>query len=539
MKKLIAILAVFAIMVPALFAQDAGTWSISGAAEIGTTLTFSAYELRDVDQENSEQAVVLVGANPYNSWDGVAGTFNLDYRKGSISTRIGFNQNGRIGAQVEYNDGKYGFKANSKLNDLLGAFTFGNFSADFSAPDPEDWSFAYNRNFWSTYVLYSFDDLFGWYKFFDGMIHLEAAVRHSGYQDGLWKAADLISGDTYTLLDGANYLRLNVNPIDGLDLGFILPGIFESGFWSGGSAGAGNGTGIHLRDPAGKVTGNWNYAKATPRRLLEGSIERMTFGIKYGTGPIAVALQYGLRGRPEELTTADSVFLRNVIYAGFTLGINDQMSVGLDLRGDFFKSFDNGTSLNRDGDAGPGAIAPDTIDRDAAGARSEFENVNRMDLRFGGRFQFTANPLQLRLDVIYFNDINTGVEGGVVRFRPYFRYDVVSTHLRFELDSWVDLPLSEWMLTRYDSYTTVYKDDYASQDDLRGPGGPRAYALGYNVQPMLTFNFLGTGAGGWAPGTGIGIRYNLGGRMYTGQLFNKHSNDPTTNNLQVVFKWSF
>ena len=546
MKKLIAILAVFAIMVPALFAQDAGTWTIGGEGEIGSNFNLRPWELRDEGEPNSEQSVVLVGGNPYNSWEAIRGVLNIGYKKGDLTTRIQFDQSTDIGLRAEFNNGIFAFHANSKLIGLLNGTNSVN--VGLMTGDSDD-TFSFLPGTWAR-----LSNLWGWYKMLDGIIHVEAAIKSQRY-DGLWEASAFVTGDTtYSLVDGDNMLMVNITPIQALQLGFILPGIFDVNLGGERSGRAGNGSyyhdGVYGNDEyVGPLqNASWMY-RNNGRRFLEGSIEYMTFGIRYGAGPIRVAAQYALRGRDTVLTTADSIFIRSNIYAGAQYDITSAIMAELEFKGEFFKSFDEGVRARAAIDQAETRVA---IPLDRAGADDLQENVSRMKLDFGAGFQYSADPLVARLRVIFRNDVSSRVEGGVVRFEPYFAYKIIPSHLSFALESGIDLPLSDWVLvnnvtaggrtyTSYATYAPDLKREWLDADDdaKAGPGGMRS-ALGYSISPRIMFNMLGTGAPeNGKVGTGLTVRYTLGGSMYSGNLFNKHSNDPTTHNLQLTFNWQF
>ena len=520
MKKLIAILAVFAIMVPALFAQDEGSWSVGGSGRIGTSLNLRPYELRDEAEVNSEQGVILAGLSPFESYHGLGdlnGSLSVNYKKGGLETGLSFNSAGRIRASLAYEGGNFGFKASSRLLELLGTYDPGNGNLI------NDW-------------VVNGDNLFGWYKFMD-VIYLEAAVRNDGWQDNIWKVTDNdVFGTTWTLLsDGTpSYLRLAVTPIDGLDFGFTLRNLFWNN-WRNTSDAYYMGVNS-LYAEAGDVQNN-NVSPNYRVRLLEEILEQMTLGIKFTTGPVGVALQYGLRGRPEVLTNADANFLRNVVYLGVGFNISNTMRAELDFRGDFFKSFE------QTGERRPDAsFAPADFGADRGLAEPSLENVSRNALQIGGMFRFDSSPLLAELGIRYRNDIwgddDLRYEGGSVVFRPRVRYNI-GNNLQLEMVTSLGIPLSDYFLASLDQFATDVKNEHAEDEELSkgGPGNIWAPALFYTFEPTLKFNFLGTGAGNWD--TGIGIKYTLGGRMWAGELLNKHVNDPATNLLRVVFQWKF
>ena len=542
MKKLIAILAVFAIMVPALFAQDTGTWSIDGKGQIGTRLDLLPWELRSPDNENSDQSVILVGATSYEGHHNVGGVFNVTYRKGSIATGVGFDQNGSINAFSEFNNGTASFKAATNLNRLLGGTS-----------------------------VTGVNELWGGYRFLDGIIDLQVAVR-SNWRHNLWVSSGIL-GDTYSIVQNGNFMSLNVAPIDGFSVGFILPGIFDAALgtrndnWANNNAHTQQGSFTDMTN-VNNIATSGDYAQLRAgayRRFIQDSVERMTFGLRYGTGPFNAAVQYGLRGRPQfyddENNIRDVSMLNSVIYLGIQYNLTSAMAIDVAAKGEFFKSFDDGTRT----DGTPNV----TIADDKSNVESAFEDVSRTALAIGGRFRYTDGPLQAYLGVFYFNDVWTaggtivggemistalggrGIEGGILRLRPFFRYDIVPEFLRFRIDTKIDLPLSDWYLARYDNYDTDVKNEWLEDTDNRrgrAAGIPnneniKAWSLAYEFVPEVFFNFMGTGATDGVNMdnnfTGIAARYRIAGTMFTGELWNKRASNPTRNAFDIIFRWSF
>jgi hypothetical protein len=500
MKKLIAILVVFAVMTTALFAQE-GSWSVGGGAEFGTYLNLLPYELRDPDNYKSEQTVVTAGGGSYNQidwWGNYAGRLSVNYNRGGLSAGFDIQQLNKLGVSAQFNGENFAVKYGSNLTDLFD----GNFSPN---------------------------SLWGWYEFLDGMIHLEAAVKSQDLNP--WHASGLI-GDSYSKFDGKNILYLDVKPFQGLSFGFVMPGLFvmsgngdnDSKTQQGGptstihdtNSGADfdnvNGTGY---------SGRMEYSKYS--RLVEDSLENSTFGVKFASGPITVAAQYGLRGRTKDAVTGEDIaFLNSVAYAGVQFDVTSAIRAELALHAKFFKTADD---------------------------------VNRTDLQAGGRFRFSSGPLMARVDLIYFNDVNgTGsaggkrIENGMFRIRPYVDYKIIDNRLMFRLDTRVDLPLSNYFLDGYDLYSSA---DKTFNDQNDNSLGIRSYTLGYRIIPELFFNFLGNGIGDyWGFNTGMIVRYRVQGTIYgaegmpandpvRGDYYVRHKNDPSLNALEIVFRWSF
>jgi len=541
MKKLIAILVVFAVLAgTALFAQDEGSWSVSGSGEIGTLLNFVPYELRDEENIDSVQSVLTIGGMAYNRYDwygDVAGKFNVGYKKGGLSAGLSFNQNARLGANVNYDANGLRFQAESDVMDLLNGNYFNNVLTGYGLgldwERDDDGAVIEDDDGYATLVLtgtnnrigaggYRLGRLWGWYKFLNGMIHVEAAVDSRDTQ--FWNSSGLID-DTYTKVDHHNYLVLDFAPIQGLNAGLMLPGIFTMFTDTNGNRRSdrplSNGKAKTGLDSDDVYYGSLNaYPDSLDgfgayREFVKESLEQMTFGVKYATGPFGAALQYGLRGRPviydDGGSLVDTTILDSVLYAGGTFNINSQMYAEAAFHSNFKKSSDD---------------------------------VNRIDLRLGGRFGYNAGPLGARLDVIYFNDVRSNIENGYVRFRPYLTYDIIPQQLRFRLDTRFDLPLSKWALSTNEDgvqYTAPSADVRNAEAEDLTRRASRTWDFGYRVIPELFFNFYGNGLGDyWSIGTGIIVRYRLEGFVYgSDAMLNRYQSNPTINALDVTFKWSF
>jgi hypothetical protein len=435
--------------------------------------------------------MITVGGHQYfryDWWSNVSGTFGLSYSKGGLSTGLSFDQNDKIGANVNYDANGLRFQAESSLIDLFeGRYKLGR--------------------------------LWGWQKYLDGMLHVEVAVDSRDTQ--FWNSSGLLNEDTWTKVDHHNYLAIDVAPISGLNFGFMLPGIFTmftntndnrrgDRAWSNGMD-KGSLTSVNpwvggnsYEDP---LKGFGAY-----RRFIEGSVEQMTFGIKYATGPLNVAAQYGLRRQsPELLASKAETNLNNVFYAGAQFTINDQMGAELAIQGESFRVADT--------------------------------DADKLNLRFGGRFRYGAGPLSARVDFIYFNDVNQRIENGVLRIRPYVDYRILPNQLMFRLDARADLPFGDYALDgNYEIQSAAYKEN-----DIN-----RTWSLRYRVIPELFFNFMGNGVGDyWGVPNGVIVQYRVTGAIYGAEYMDalnardgdslglRHRNDPTTNTLAIVFRWSF
>ena len=494
MKKLIAILVVFAVMTTALFAQE-GSWSLSGGGEIGAVMNFVPLELRDPNNPNSEQTVVLIGqARQTTLWDGWGnsyGSLDVNYDKGDLKATFGINTNDPLSVSLQYgnNDKPFWFFVGNNLGDML------------------------VRNQPGSMFDYTAGRVYGGFNFLDNMIRLTVALKGQDYDP--WVSSTIL-GDSISKADNGNYLRLEVKPIGGLNVGFTLPNVFRFG-WS--DASSSDLTGVY------NISGNAGRART---RFVQDALERMTFGIQYSSGPFGAAVNYALQGRPqfrdENNVIKDSTFLNTALYGAATYNITDAIRGELAVKASFFKSNDD---------------------------------VNRTDLRVGGRFQFTANPLQARLDVFYFNDVNSDIrdnggkkfEGGALRLAPYVRYDIVSDYLRFKVATELDFPIGDYLLN-HSPDSGIYYKPYTTAEQV---ASLRAPIMAYRVRPEIWFNFMGTGATDgywWPPFTGIIARYSIQGwvrdseymdwvRDTQGDYGMRHVNDPSVHAVDIMFKWSF
>jgi len=167
MKKLIAILVVFAVFAGAAFAQD-GSWTLSGNGKVETTTG---------------------SLNPGSNTPGNEGEFKLGYERGIFTTALKFNPiSGEVGAELNVGDSDFNFSASiSNIFDggggINGDFTIGDF-----------------------YVKGS-----------------------TGGIDPEWKLIDPIAGDLLQGGDGILLFKATPKAIEGLVFGFVTPGLFVNG----------------------------------------------------------------------------------------------------------------------------------------------------------------------------------------------------------------------------------------------------------------------------------------------------------------------
>jgi hypothetical protein len=458
MKKLIAILAVFAFLGTALFAQDEGSWSVSSNGTIGTRIDFVP-----MFDEGGHATVVMRGPEDYhNNTEEVRGNLNIRYNKGGLSTGLNIRQHtgtfGGIIAVLSFNGENFQFAAEQTLNHLLTGVATNN-----------------RRVLWGNYT----------FQVLNG-IKLEAAVAKD--QGNQFATTDILGYNTYTHHDtiGNNYLLLDASPMEGLNLGFIMRRFFFAGE-------------SETTPPSTPpVLGN-------PADFLTESIQRTVLGAKYSTGPVGVAVQFALRGQgqtykwdeDENDIVEDAKPINSALYLGLSYKINDQMSAGLEFRGEF-----GGQNVYLD----TGATKPTIQDAAYIGIGAKFD-FSQGPFGAGVSFQFKDDD---RVDI-------STLSGPIAKevydhnqqiiISPSIRFDVVENYLRVQFDG---------EFTFYEAFKGPAVGDYESK-------------LGYMVQPAIFFNFLGTGAGTWS--TGFWFRWRIEGVA--------EAEAHTKNVLQLTFKWQF
>jgi len=113
MKKLIAILAVFAVLAGAAFAQDEGSWSIGGSGRIDNTYNFI------------NNRTTLSGDTK--------GSLDATYTRGIVKGIIGFSSSGNITGAVEVAGEGFNFQA--KVNNLFGTVAMSKLWGNFTIGD--------------------------------------------------------------------------------------------------------------------------------------------------------------------------------------------------------------------------------------------------------------------------------------------------------------------------------------------------------------------------------------------------------------------
>jgi hypothetical protein len=475
MKKLIAILAVFAFMTAALFAQDAGTWTIGGDGRIGTRIDFMNLFNKGVTPTSNH-------ANAFgrfwgDGFDNVRANIDVNYTKGAIKVGLGFNQQGKIGTSLTVTGDNFNFEASQDLVDLFG----GRGGATIDGTNAAD----QRGKLWGNY---NFQVLNG--------ILLEVGVV--GKDDPNKWGTGSFNGDvpSHNGNTAADYLLVDVSPMAGLNFGMKLPKLFSNG----------------------------------NKDFMDDSLRHIAFGVRYSAGALGVAAQFGLNGYKGDTGS-------NRLFIGATYQINDQMSVNFDFKGLFGKIKMNGGVNNlKDKDKNEWeAIDLADLQFGLQFAYNASPLYARLRLIYFNEVSTYGAPGNIidsgtgDLMNTYFETIvpgatsgnlpGLGIAGGKFRINPLVQYKVIPESLLAELGVTLDLPLGGFTY-----FNQPVDKDLWGNDDYPKP------TLRYVITPALYFNFLGTGTSD-NPGTGMRIRWNVEG--YAEQ--NKH----VSNYLDITFRWSF
>jgi hypothetical protein len=244
MKKILVVLLVLA-AATGVFAQD-GEWSLGGNVEIGAIVDFT--QDSGIPVEGSTYNV------PYEGWGPIHGFLSIGYNLDQLKTSIGISsqRDNLLQASLSYDAGNYALAAEIR---------------------PFQWGTAeYSSN------VIKEQRLWGYYKFLNDMVKLEAAYSSADNGDGLWtsdKTAAFIwgssaiaydpwkGGDTFAKADGATYLLTDVS-LSNLEFGIRLPNIFPN----------------HQMGNTGALD------------LLDDVMKEAIVGLKFNMQPIEVAAQF-------------------------------------------------------------------------------------------------------------------------------------------------------------------------------------------------------------------------------------------------------
>jgi len=399
MKKLIAILVVFAVLAGAAFAQDAGTWSIGGSGKLASNIYFLnqvgdkiTYEGADYNYTREEKIFR----------DGYEGSLSVTYERGVIKTVLGFNQAGRIDGTLEVAGDGFNFKA--KAENLVG-LAFSGGGVNLAA-------------------------LWGNFKIGDLLIQGSYADK----EEDRWSVLgdNILAGNKTKDYKAHALIDWDLSEaVQGLSVGFIAPGVFNAD----GAVLSTSGT------PSISQQGT----------SLTNNLWRTIFGVKYAEGDLSLALQFsslsGLGG-----TYGGEYFLR----AQAKYQIMDPLWAGLDFVGVFTPDvgIDFGVKVNyEDGPLAANARfvlhnGADTKVDLKANVKYTYEadplaawfgityevanisdtNAGKIDIEPGVRYDITPDFLRFNLDTKFTIPFAENAAIGY-EFKPSLKYNFLGTGL--------------------------------------------------------------------------------------------------------------
>jgi len=285
MKKLIAILVVFAVFAGAAFAQD-GSWSIGGNGTVTEEYSF-------ISGHNSQS---------------ISGTGSLDinYEKGfalgTIKAGLNFNQDLEVGASLEVTGDGFFFKAaGSDLfgtparGDLFGNFTIGNLflQASYAGGDTGKWN------------VLGDDNILGGNKV-DGGGHFLLNYTAGSAELGIF----IKDFDVYNTIAGVK--------LDAAPLALALQYSYGSGLYEG---------------SAGLVTGIYSNIRAQVKfDIMEGLWAGLDFGAAFTPVDIALGLKVAYSGPISASLTFKGLDTFDVINLDASLGFDyaaDPLAIGI------------------------------------------------------------------------------------------------------------------------------------------------------------------------------------------------------------------
>jgi len=488
MKKILVVLLVLAVA-GGVFAQE-GEFSFNGTAQVGAVVNFDPVPSIDSDLATSSPTQYN---RLYDSWDHIKGELGINYSRDGFGAGLTFmtsshNGGSSITADLTYGGENFNFQAQAPITDG----SWGGLLFDGKA----------------------LNALWGNYSFLDGLFFLEAAFVKAGsdfwvsdyvgtFRDWQGLGSDVIvtdpfNGDgknTFTHTGGdsygsvANYIVGDVR-LQGLSFGLMMRNIFSD-----------------------KMSWTWEddvnkYAieLKSPNAFVDDVLRKMVFGVKFEMNPIEVAAQF--------LMEDYGVYLGGKWFIG-------PVTVGLSFMGILAESEPDITKWDFapidyskvEFEAGDNGWQKATVEINPT--KRGYKTTNNTKMKIGGGVNFDSDGYGAVIKGFFGIDGNKATTyTNQIGIEPGFYYNVIPTHLKFQLDAGF-------------YFFSVYKDNKAQKE-----------TTGYNpvqfaLQPQLFWNFLGTGAGGYG-GTGIALRYRLvGGDAKKDPIMNLN------NKFDVNFKWSF
>jgi hypothetical protein len=477
MKKILVVIMILAVA-GGVFAQE-GRWSFAGSIEIGTRLNFDPVAgtqlipgLPDPAKlPNEEDQVATARGNNFNAWDAPKAKIGLTYNRGPMEIKFDFNSRGEHETGITFSGDNY--KAQGIVNNLLSILQS-----------------SYPNNI---------KRLWGEYNMLDGLFNLVVAFRSADTQywasntvgafmndnlgnsmrnphimmgapggNGYFGHSFFADDMTFTKVDQHNYMLGNLK-FSGLELGLMIPNIFGNG--NGGP------NSYTQEDDKWTATGwqypthsmPWNTDNNGGLQLVEDVLLKSILGVKFVMSPFEIAMQF----RPDDMGT----------YFGGNVDIGP-VKAGLSFMG----------------------IFPDPEKRH----RMQVLGSPIDDrIKIGGGVTYNAGAFGANLNgsldkTVLFEEVAT-VQ--VLSINPGFWYNVIPSHLAFQLD------------------TGFYFASIEAGDETESE-------FYYAVSPQLYWNFKGTGASrGYAWGasgsgrTGVAVRYRVVSKA--------------ANVLDLVFNWAF
>jgi len=310
MKKILVVLLILAVTTGA-FAQ----WTIGANGKLATRLTFSS-KYEDLGAYNT---VAVPNAGAYGE---TIATVDLGYTRGIFSSALsfrtaGFNgdndwQNARFRAQMTINGTTYFFRAQTRVNTMLTG-------EQGIAQD-----------------ALQINQLFGWYKLVNGLVHLEASLADwSGVTWMADNAVDRNIADKVNDKTGRKYALVNLVLPVGFEAGVYANRLFQ---WNAGNTTNGGQSpailyGTDKNQSAASVFGNivvgmkFNISPFVVAAQFTTRDYMTYFGATGTFGPISAGLSFW--GAFPDTNIADIRVGGNVAYNGGFFGVNLKAVLGI------------------------------------------------------------------------------------------------------------------------------------------------------------------------------------------------------------------
>jgi hypothetical protein len=254
MRKVLVVLLVLFVL-GGLSAQ--GNWSVSGNVEIGAIFDF------DTDPD---PATVTGGA--YWDWDVPRGILELNYSNDGFGGMIEFHTSGNVWLEMNYAGENFAFQAGT---DLINFFNV--FEGDINGTEIEG-SLSGSR---------APGSLWGYYQFFDGLIHLEAA--YASRDTNFWTSSQVV-GDVFNDWDFVSMFGYwnNTTGAGLYDLGWGFADVDGDNYFAVDFTFAGMNFGVMLYD----------LFDMDGDELVDGVLQNMVLGLMFDMDNIEFAVQFDM-----------------------------------------------------------------------------------------------------------------------------------------------------------------------------------------------------------------------------------------------------